>query len=1641
MPLLADAYADVHLNTKTLDTDIDRVEKKLERAVERFQKKLSSVEFKLDTTKAIKRLRDLQISADKVKKRIAENVTLGVDVDQTKLVSDAEAARQIVKAVLGDDVNVSTGPSGGPVAPPSLGVAPDLDQSFDAGVSSRVAFDEGLDTLPPAQIPVDADPEPAQRSLLDIRKEIERLIRGVKDIPLDLDETQFLNTLKAVRARLAKLRQETASIDIDVNSADALLELAAVQTLQNRLDGDTARIGVEVVGTAKAVAELGIVNAAKEATDGDVNLDVDVNGVPAALAKLGTVAAAATATAKATASASGIGSPAGLAGIAGLAGLAAAFGPAIPGLLGAAAGFALIGGAATAAIGGVAALGVALNKVAVADLKKQFEGVRTTLVTAFQPVADLVVNSIAPRLLGAFNVLIAEIAPVATQFIAPIADSLIGLVSQFQGIIGPLAGPIGQGFAAIIDSIAKFVPVLAEVTNAVGGPFVNALTGLVDLLFGTASAATPLLVKVLDNLGEGARNLIGPFNEITKQVTDLFTVSGPDFGNIFAEAGPLLRNFIDGILNGIQAIASAVSNIGLKNILLVLSLIFPPLRLIVGAFLFLKDAVDIISTLFDGLGPIIKAIGEITDGVFSAATEVVRSFVDSIDFAQIQRAVAPALVGLKVAVQFLKAAAPIVGKVLAEAFNIAIKAINFLSDVGLSLIPILGTVAKFIVTSFANAAKTIVNVFKMAAEFLAGPFGDAIFAILGPIAEVVDAVLGTNLSGTLDKAKETIAGLGATLEGVALGIDIYAERINSTIDGAVEFSKVYRENLKLLQDGTITMDEFFKRIGLGGEETKETTSATEQARAEIEKLNAEYQQGKIDANKYYGELAKAVAKVLPSTAKAFEKLNELVTKPFDLDAGESFLKKQAEVAAEAAEGAASRIKSAIGSGGLGNFFRIEDDDVAKTESGAKRIYDSVNRWLGQGRLSAFIDKEAVDVGKSLDELIATLQLKGQNIARLRNLEALGFGNVAAQLATLNDDPEALRAALDQLFAGGTASIADFERRLREAGINIDRELELVGPALGAGLGKDISDNIDKANETVGSAIDKLTANIRLKGRNIRRLVQLEKLGAGALAEELATLNDDPEALSKALDQLFAGGEASIRAANSKIEAAYKEVEASLAGAGDRIAKALNFEKAKEGVEDGGKSIVDGIKGYQKLVFGQVLAFEEVRKLEAMNLPGLAELLVNAADDPETMIAYAAQLAGMSTAQKQALEDSINQTKTFLEQSRERWRVYLAENPLSIFPPEAAAKIEGEGAAFVGSTSTTIDKTADEIATKVAERFGQPFVVNPTVSVGPLGFIGGVLQQAIAESNLAIAREQAQQAGLKIGGAFIAGVSTGILFGSFSPLYLTALTVTVPQSMRLALGPVTDVGRLLGAQFVIAVTGSIVQQALTVAVGWARALALVIGTTFPAELKPEAVKIGASIVDGILEGIWGKQDTVLNQIGLFVGLNIIKRINEVLGISSPSKVMMTVGEQTAEGLIVGFSAGISAFAVGDAAIVDPIKGALDRVVSLGEQTGAGLAAGITSGLGTVTIPVASAAPVAALTAPTTGFVAAPVPVVAAGPVAGQSDTVVTELRALRTAVEQTSLRPLIGEYKVETTKQPQSPEQLAADAAFVKALLL
>jgi hypothetical protein len=73
----------------------------------------------------------------------------------------------------------------------------------------------------------------------------------------------------------------------------------------------------------------------------------------------------------------------------------------------------------------------------------------------------------------------------------------------------------------------------------------------------------------------------------------------------------------------------------------------------------------------------------------------------------------------------------------------------------------------------------------------------------------------------------------------------------------------------------------------------------------------------------------------------------------------------------------------------------------------------------------------------------------------------------------------------------------------------------------------------------------------------------------------------------------------------------------------------------------------------------------------------------------------------------------------------------------------------------------------------------------------------------------------------------------------------------------------------------------------------------------------------------------------------------------------------------------------------------------------------------------------------------GMIPSPTPI--AAPSATTTDTlllqqVLGELQTQNAIVKEASVRPLIGEYNVATTKQPQSPDQLAQDAAFVKALL-
>lgn len=1640
MPLLAEAYADARLNTKTLDTDIARTEKKLQRAVERFEKTLSDVDFKLDTTMAIKRLRDLQIAADKVKRRIAENATLGVEIDQAKLISDAEVARQIVKSVLGDDVEAGPGPA---IDAPSLAVNPDLDQSFDAGVEAGQLFTDGVDTVPTPKIPVDADPDPAQRTFAEIKVDLAKLAASVKDIPLDIDDDKAVLILREFRARLARLAQETASVDIDVSDADALLELAGLESAINRIDGDTAKIAVKVLGSAKAFAELAVVDAAKNKVDGNANVDVNTKGTEKTIAELGAVASAAASATVKMGTFSGIAQSPMLA----LAGVAAAFGPTIPGLLGSAAGFLAIGAGATAAAAGVGALGVALNKVALNKLKDQLEPLKTQLITATQPFADIVTDQIAPKFVAGLSVLIKEVAPVVDDFFLPISDSLLALVAQFSGITSQLAGPIGRGFASIIDTIGMFVPTMTRAAQAIGGPFVNALNSLLELLFSTSDSATGIWVSAFNGLADLSTNLIGPFNVITEKVKAFFSSIGDDVGNIFGDLGDLLMPFIDGILDGLKLIIETISDIGLENLLYVVAGIAsivggPGILAGVGAILFLKESVEALRPLFQGLAPVVAQIGQAFRSLFAGATELVRSFIKEIDFNKVQAALSPFIAGIRFIAEALRAAAPTIGQFFGKLADAALDAyIKFQQFAIRFYTNIIGPIGQAVLNLAVAWLTTWGNVW----DFLYGPFLQALLSVGKVAAAILDPLLGTNIGGALDSLSNAADKVGPALDSAT-------ETVTRWRDGWADTSKkikAFGERFIFLQqqlaDGKITMDQFMSALGLVQKKTESAGNATQEAKDKLEKLRAEYKAGKIDANKFYSELAKATKDVLPATTKAFQKIQEIVAKGIDLKAGADFAQKQKD----ALVGTADSISKQLG-GGLGNLFKISDKDADEVESGAKKIYDALTKWLGKGKLTSFIDTEAVDVGKSLDELISTLQLKAQNLGRLRQLEALGLPFLASQLATLNDNPEALRDALDQIFTGGIDAAKGFESRLKAANGGIEDELGKIGPAVAAGLGI-APDQIDKAGTSIGAALDKLTKNIRLKASNIRRLNILDQMGAGALAEQLATLSDDPQALAEALDQLFAGGVGSIKAANSKIESALGDVESAVKGSSERIAQALNLgDTVKKGSAKAKVSFAEALDGYRKSVFSQLQGFEVVRGLEE-KFPGLAKLLAQQFEnDPEAFVQYATELSQMSDEQKAILERSLTETQAGLDAYVATWGEWF-NTKFGIIPPSAL----GVPAEETNALTTAVNEAFSGLGTRIAEEIERELnlppinVPEPQINVTDNGNGSG--------------------AGKSIGQRIVDGIVNGTFVGgltAFLPGGVGSAALGIIPALIDA-NPWINKGKELGASII----DNVVNSAQLIW-GMRKPLLETIWTEIKGTFKSvgDLTQTGKDLIDGLWAGISGKTDEFVAKIKKWVTDHIPGWMQKVLDINSPSRVTMKIGEQVAEGLLLGFINNVGLTGSDEAMLIDPIKNALSNVVSLGEQTGAGLAAGISSGFGAVNLDVGTNTDAlsrrrgrnwsidnpgmmrtmdmrfgdyvsgAGMYWLGNGRLSPNDPFGVETP-RDSSTQMIAELQALRTAVEQTTLRPLIGEYKVETTAKPQSPEQLAADAALVKALLL
>ena len=258
IPLLSEAYSDAHLNLGTLDKDITAAEKKLQRAVNRFDKILK-VKLDLNTTEARRKLDLIGKAADRVKAKIASPISFQVEADLTKAKIEAAAGKAAIDDALGD-------------------VQVDVDVDDDAAVRSLAGLQARMDDLTSriGQIDVTLDDGNIQGQLDEIRSQIRSVQDSTLGVRLDVDDAVGLAQLQALQAELARLDGETVAVTLDLDAAAATGDLVAFRTLAESL---RERILVDVDADVRPDGLEAMRAKIEGLTDGfyQINVDVDDN--------------------------------------------------------------------------------------------------------------------------------------------------------------------------------------------------------------------------------------------------------------------------------------------------------------------------------------------------------------------------------------------------------------------------------------------------------------------------------------------------------------------------------------------------------------------------------------------------------------------------------------------------------------------------------------------------------------------------------------------------------------------------------------------------------------------------------------------------------------------------------------------------------------------------------------------------------------------------------------------------------------------------------------------------------------------------------------------------------------------------------------------------------------------------------------------------------------------------------------------------------------------------------------------------------------------------------------------------------------------------------------------------------------------
>lgn len=1368
--------------------------------------------------------------------------------------------------------------------------------------------------------------------------------------------------------------------------------------------------------------------------------------------------------------------------------------PLATGLLAAAAGFAAVTLAAT---GAVAALGLLVftSEKTQEQIKSLFESFKRVVEPALAPITDFLLNEFGPALLGSLTVVVQRLAPFFRDAFGPVLNALLPFLDILGQIGGPVAVAVGAGLAQLANTLNQFFTVLTTNEAALFTLFegiqslFNVLDALIRLLGEAGFAFAPFLNDILNGFASLTENSIAPFLEIIRNFGNALPALGESFGNILRPVGDLavvigrateaFAPFLDEFFQFIQAVIPGLNFDAITLAIEKLTPAFAALFDRIGPLLdeATTDFVQIVDEIL--LGP--QALSTLTGAfeTFLGIIVAVQNFV--LDNARSFEILLSAIIGSVQAFALFTGALLIVNSLITGAFNGIFAAFGVVVDTVVSTIAdlidaipgagrILNIDTDFLRTVSGGLRDVKTGMFNLSVS--SGELGVSLIEASASGLQLGDSLTSTGQAA--DDGKDSLDKYKVTVETVAGAITLVGPAAKIAEQNLKRLNKQFPATISLLDkaaDGLKAGNIFKKAVEDQKKANDQQREATEEAaRLAQESVRQTFAGGRL--SEFFQEQADEVNNGVKSVGEAAReaareslglgRLSQFIrNEAVELDRAFSEFSQNLQLRAQnlrriaRIQGAGfgdlavqlatladnpeflSRFLDELegrGTAALAQFNEAIGADLQVLRGTVAGLDPAIAEAAGFGAApesEKAIQKQGVTVFQALDRLNNDLRLRIQNAQRLGQLQQAGFSPLAIQLSSLAGDPKELDESLNELFAAGSGAIASANARFAAANAELAATAAQLDPLLAESLGlEQTKAQVEEDKFDIFGALDTFQKEQQLRLENIRRITQLEAISPEVARGLVDAFGDDQEQLDQVLDSYFAAPVEKQGLFIAAWETQSAETQAALKELDPQLAAALSAQ-------------------------GQLsLASTEYWRQFGVSFQQGFEAAANASSFSQTFFekfGIGRQPEGANTAQQQVIDEANKLGDTFSSTLTEALKADLS----AAGQQSAASFLQGvqlgllgvgqEGASiieiilFLGEQGALFGEAIANGFVPFGERAANGFydglsttlqtLVGLEATTGVAISTAGSVGAAFGES-LAAGLNTAAATNINLGNvfdtlrnvSFLIGVGAALAFGSgFTTGYAlaainlatrigTSLAALNTGVLQLLAAGGTEAGRALANTMVAALNNPLTLQQLRTAVFF-----FVI--EIQVSLQQVAPNIGRDFINGVKAGVDETAPALLTTIGNIARL-IAEVMRQALDINSPSGVGMTLGNQFIAGIAAGLEQSTGQLTTVAGTVRSALVGALAQPVSI-DTALAGTAA------------VAGVAAPAAVIGPA---------------VAPPSDTallqqMLVEMQAQNAELRAVAARPLIGEYNVSTTREPQSPDQLAQDAAFAKALLL